>query len=1146
MRNAALFFPSPTRFLLTSILLAFTALSLQAQEVTAAMNGIVTDPSGAAIAGAKVTAKDLDRGTTFPTTTAGDGAYSLPRLPIGRYELRVENAGFQSAVKSDVTLVLNQVAQIDFQLQVGNVNQTVEVTTAAPLLQTQSTQLGTVIDSRTNAQLPLATRNYNQLTLLAPGSVSTNPASFQGAQSTFGSGRPEVNGNREQANFYLLDGIDNNQISENDVGYSPNVDAIEEFNLITNNASAEFGNFMGGIISVSLKSGTNQFHGTAFEFIRNDKLNANTWSNNWNGQPRSLLRWNEFGGTFGGPIFKDKLFFFGDYQGSRFDQPATATPITTLTNAERTGDFSANCTAGFTNGICNNPAQQIYNPFTGSNGANRQPFLNNKILPGFLNPIAVQIVSSSLFPATINNNLTQNALNTTHTYTNSDQGDLKIDWNPTNKDHTFGRFTRALTVNPNTNSQALLYSAYNNFPLYNGVLDWTRTISPSIVNDARGGVQYYPVTTGFNPAGSSGLPSIPGANSNFLPGFFFAGGNINTGSSSAGASGPAFGTAAVTQVFSDTNIQAEDTLIITKGTHTMRAGFQFFRQRLNIFYSGNEGLGGDFNFNGQYTQNVVNGTPVGGLPEADFMLGFPFNLGIGAGAGTVGQRANIYSTFFQDDWRVNEHLTLNLGLRWELHTPWDEVHNRQTNFQEFTGQVLLSGQTSLFNDNNALYNQYNGITNFQPRIGLAWTPFGSNTVIRASYSLSSFLEGTGTNLRLFRNPPWELGHSTTYNPAANGGFPPTTLSNGFNFTTSGTPCTPQTITSYPASCFAGATIFTWDPNDRPAVSNQWNFTIQHQFGNSTTFQVAYVGQKNTHLMVPVNASQGLLVAPGVVRPSPYLAGNPALLAEAPTDKLTNTTGIQSYNALQVVLQRRLANGLELQANYTWSKCLTDSLGYYGLYANAANGADQSGGNYFYYQNTYNAHADYGPCFYDVTHLVSGFVTYDLPFGRNRTFGKSVNGVVNAVLGDWQINSIFTFHSGFPFTISAPDQSGTGSFDSRANCIAPPIVFGEQNSPLGGYQWFSQASYAPETQGSFGTCGVGTVRGPGLHTVDLSLSKRFFVTEHQNLEFRAEAINFTNTPILAGPGSSQNSATTLGRITNSQGARNIQFGLKYNF
>ncbi|MBV9084250.1 MAG: carboxypeptidase regulatory-like domain-containing protein, partial [Acidobacteriaceae bacterium] len=875
-------------------LLLFPCVRGWTQEVTAAVNGSVTDPSGGAIAGAKVIAKDMDRGTTYSTTTGSNGIYSLPRLPIGRYEVRAENTGFEAAVRPDVVLVLNQVAKIDFQLQVGSVSQTVEVTGAPPILQTESTQLGTVIDARTNAQLPLATRNYNQLTLLSPGAVTTNPAAFQGAQSTFGSGRPQVNGNREQANFYLLDGIDNNQISENDVGYAPSVDAIQEFNLISNNASAEFGNFMGGIISVSLKSGTNRFHGTAFEFLRNDKLNANTWSNNWNGDARPKLRWNEFGGTFGGPIIKDRLFFFGDYQGSRFDQPATATPITTLTNAERSGNFSAICAAGFTNGICNNPAQQIFNPYTDTNGSNRQPFLNNMIPGNLLSPVATQIVSSSLFPATTNNNLTQNALNTQRNNTNSDQGDLKIDWNPTDKDHAFGRFTKAVTQNPITNSQPLLNGQFNNYPLYNGVLDWTRSVGPSIVNDMRGGVQYYPVSTGFDTLKGSGLPALPGGNPNYLPGFFFAGGNINTGSSSAGASGPAFGSPAVTQIFSDTNIQAEDTLILTKGRHTMRAGFQYFRQRLDIFYSGNEGLGGDFNFNGQYTQNVVGGTPVGGLPEADFMLGLPFNLGIGAGAGTVGQRSSIYSTFFQDDWRLNEHLTLNLGLRWELHTPWDEVRNRQTNFQEFTGQVLLSGKTNVFNDNNALYNQYNGITNFQPRIGLAWTPFGNSTVIRASYTLSGFVEGTGTNLRLFRNPPWQLGHNVTYTATQNGGLPLTTLTNGFNFSTGGgTPCTVETIGSYPASCFKGATIFTWDPNERPAVSNQWNFSIQHQFGNATTLQVAYVGQRNTHLVVPVNASQGYLNPhTGTVQPSLYLAGNPALVALAPTDKLTNTTGIQ--------------------------------------------------------------------------------------------------------------------------------------------------------------------------------------------------------------------------------------------------------------
>ncbi|MGA8025833.1 MAG: carboxypeptidase regulatory-like domain-containing protein, partial [Bryobacteraceae bacterium] len=506
----------------------------------------------------------------------------------------------------------------------------------------------------------------------------------------------------------------------------------------------------------------------------------------------------------------------------------------------------------------------------------------------------------------------------------------------------------------------------------------------------------------------------------------------------------------------------------------------------------------------------------------------------------------IYAAFVQDDWKVSSRLTVNLGLRWELHTPWDEVYNRQTNFQEFTGQVLLSGKTNLFNDNNALYNQYNGITNFQPRVGLAYRPFGNNTVIRASYSLSNFLEGTGTNLRLTRNPPWQSGHLATYSSGTDLVLPPTTLDQGYSgFSASGT-CTAANVVTYSPACFAGATIFTWDPNNRPAVSNQWNFSIQQQFGSATTLQVAYVGQNNDHLMVPINASQLYLAPNGTVSAvSPYLARNPTLAAEGPTDKLTDTNGIQNYNALQVSFARRLTSGLEFQANYTWSKCLTNSIGYYGLYGDtsASAGADQSGGNVFYWQNTYDAHGNYGPCYYDVEHAFNGFVTYDVPFGRGRMFGKNMNKVVNALVGDWQVGAIVTFHSGFPFPITGNDVSGTNSFGALASCSGSPVVYGERNSPLGGYQWWNQSTFYQPSSG-FGNCGVGIIRGPGLHTADVSLSKLFTVTEHQNLEVRAEAINFTNTPILAGPNNSL--GPDLGLVNASQGARNVQFGLKYNF
>ncbi len=1090
----------------SALLLLLLAHPAQSQEVTAGINGQVTDPSGAAVSGVKVTAKDLDRGTTFPTTTDGSGRYNLPRLPIGNYEVRVEDPGFQVAVKSPVVLELNQIAKIDFQLAVGNVNQTIEVTSAAPILQTQTTQLGTVLDARTNVSLPLATRNYNQLTLLAPGSVTTDPSEFTGAQTTFSSGRPYINGNREEANNYLLDGMDNNQVSENDVGFAPSVDSIQEFNLITQNASAEFGNFMGGIVSVSTKSGTNQYHGVAFEFIRNDQLNANQWSNNFQDIPRNLLRWNEFGGGVGGRIIKDKLFFFVDYQGSRYDQPATGSGFTVFTAAERMGDFSA-------------ISKQLYNPFSSTTSGNRTPFANNQIPLTLFSPTALAILNSPLYPQPINGNLINNQVNYSHSYTNSDQGDIRIDYAATDKDHLFGRYSQQNVVNPGTNSQPLLYNTFNNYPLYNGVMGYTKTISATFVNDVRAGVNYYPVVTGNDLPTSSNTFGIGGAPTNFLPGLNFNGGNVSN-----------FGNSDILQEFSSTVVQAEDTAILTKGSHTIKAGFQYFRDRINVFYSGNEGLAGQLTFNGQYTGNAGSI----GTPEADFALGLPEQVGVGAGGGTWGQRSTILGAFVQDDWKVSSKLTVNIGLRWELHTPWNEVFNRQTNFQEYTGQVLISGQTSLFNDNNALYNQYNGITNFQPRVGLAWSP-SNNTVIRASYSLSNFLEGTGTNLRLTRNPPWQTGHLVTYASASDLVLPPTTLSEGFSgFPSSG--CTVAAALASAPACFAGATIFTWDPNNRPAVSNQWNISIQHQFGNSMTLQAAYVGQNNDHLMVPVNASQGVLNPNGTVSPSPYLAGNPTLAADDPTDKLTITDGIQNYNALQVSFQKRLGNGLEFQANYTWSKCLTDSIGYYGGYG-------QGGGNYYYWQNTYDAHTYYGNCYYDVPQAFNGYVTYDIPFGRGRMYGKNLNRLVNAAVGDWQVNSIVTFHSGFPFTIGANDVSGTGSFGPLASCAGSPVVYGERNSPNGGYQYWDQSTFVQPSSG-FGNCGVGIIRGPGIHTADLAVSKLFTITEHQNLEFKAQAINFTNTPILNAPSSGL--GPQLGLVNSSQGARQIQFGLKYNF
>ncbi len=1079
---------------------------IRAQAVTATINGTVTDPSGAAIGGAKVTATDTERGTQYTGTTNSDGRYSIPNLLVGAYDVKVENAGFQTATQSHITLQLNQIAKLDFALQVGNVSTTVEVSSAAPVLQTESTQLGQVIDSRTNTTLPLATRNYVQLTLLAPGSVHPNPQDFTNGQTTSGSGRPYVNGNREQANNFILDGMDNNQVSDNLVGYAPSVDAIQEFNEITQNAPAEFGNFMGGIVSTQIKSGANAFHGNLFEFFRNDVLNANSWSNNFTDSPRTKLRWNEFGGTLGGRIIRDKLFFFGDYQGQRFDTPTSTSATSVFTAKERAGDFSE---------LLQGPKPiQLYNPHSIVNGQ-RVPFAGNRIPANLLDPVAQKIVNSSVYPLPTSPGLINNYLYSSRSAINGDQGDIRIDWNASDKNRVFGRYSQSLVDNPGTNNMPLFYNSFATYPTHNGVLDWVRTLSPSVVNDARVGVNYVRVNNGAAVNGTGdfpqtvGLPAIP---STILPAMNFNGGNANT-----------VGNSDVYQLFADTVIQYEDTMTISKGVHTMHLGFQGWRDRINTFYSGNNGLAGTFTFDGRYTAGPNPFATSGGgsgIAEADFMLGLPAEIGGGVNGGTWGQRANIFGAFFQDDWHVTPSLTLNLGLRYELHTPWIEVKNRQANFGLFSGAVEIAGQDG---NSRALYNSYNGITNYQPRVGIAWNA-KRDTVIRAAYTLSTYLEGTGTNLRLPINPPFAHENDLPYQSLS---YPGSTLSDGF-----------QPFLSNPGNQFAGATLRVWDPNIRPAVSNQWNFTVQQQFGNATTLQVGYVGQRTTHLAVPMPYLQDQLLADGTVAKSPYLAGNPTLQNEIGQISGTATNGNQSYNALQAVLQKRLGNGLEYSVAYTYSKCMTDSSGYYGSWGGQTTPTSP------YWQNLYDKKAEWGPCYYDATHVLTSYATYDLPFGRGRKFGKNMNKVVNAVVGDWQVNGILSLHTGFPLTISADDASGTNSRGSRANCIAAPHVLGEQNSPSGGYQWFDPASYAPAAPGTFGTCGVGTVRGPGLHTLDLSLAKFFDITERQRIEFRAESTNFTNTPILNSPNASLGS--TLGLLQNAQGARNVQFALKYLF
>jgi hypothetical protein len=1123
------------------VALLCSANEARSQEVTAAITGTVTDPSGSAIAGATVTAKDTARGTMYQTQTNSDGAYYLARVPVGRYEVRVEAKGFQTAVRPAFDLVLNQVARVDVQMVVGAVSQTVEVTGAPPLLQTETTEISTHIDSVVAQDIPLITRNYGQLTLLTPGAVSTNPGAFTSGQNTFQVGRPYINGNREQTSNYILDGIDNNQHDNNEVAYSPNPDAIQEFNLITQNPSAEFGNFLGGIVNATIKSGTNEYHGSVFEFLRNDKLNANSWSNDLTGVKKAALRYNQFGATGGGPIIKNRLFFFADYQGLRNPNSSTQ-QVQVLSAAERAGNLGELCTAGFSGtGICANPAQQLFKPQSGTAPGARSaiPF-NNLTADGLtLSSAASAIVTSSLYPSS--NVAGTNFFRYTQTVQNSaDQGDLKIDWTPNDKDHVSGRYSQQSVRNPTTETFLLANNGFTDFtyPLRNGVVDWTHTISPSLLNDLRLGLSYFPVSQGFsNPTGKN-LPQmfgIAGSPSPFLPALGGQFGGVTTIGNNLGA----FNT------FADTVIQVGDSLLKTYGNHEFRAGFQFNRYRDNFLYPGNEGLAGFFNFNGQYTGN---GTPASaGSGVADFLLGLPNQLGIGQGVGNRHVQNSIYSAYGQDNWRIRRNITLNLGLRWEVNTPRAAAEGNAVNYALFGGNII----TPSINNNGlgkALYHQYNGITNFQPRIGIAWQPdFLKNTVVHAAYGVSNFTESNGVNNLLTQNPPFETAHNVLFAPTT--AVPPSTLDQGFVGFPTG--CTLALAQTFAPVCFQGVNIHAFDVNLRPAVHYQWNLAVQHQFGNATTVQVGYVGQENQHLSNIIMLQQRQLNANGTISASPFL--NPTLLGEVGQARYTLSNGISNYHALQMILQERLSQGLQAQLNYTWSKCMSDTPGFYGQFGDNVATESQTIAGWAFPQNPYNQQGDYGRCPQNVAHLFNGYVVYELPFGRGKRYANNLGRAADLAIGGWRLSSSFVFHTGFAQTIFASgDTSGTGGFSTRANCVSGvpskvPMTF---DPVTGGVHFLNPAAVTNPAAGSFGNCAVGVFDGPGYKSADLSIAKDFSITERQSLEFRADMVNFTNTPIFnfGQEFSGQHTATAsnYGEIFTSQGSRQIQFALKYRF
>jgi Carboxypeptidase regulatory-like domain/TonB dependent receptor len=1220
---------------LTLVALLCSANPAFAQDVTATITGTITDSSGAPLAGATVTAKDLDRGTVWPATTNTDGIYNILRIPVGSYSFKVEAKGFQTALYPPFTLVLNQTARVDVQMKVGAVTETIEVTGETPLLQTQSNEVSTLIDAHTVTSLALASRNYLQLTLLAPGATTVNPDSLRQPQTMLGAGRPYINGNREQANEYLLDGQLNSEDKNNEVGYTPPVDAIQEFNLITQNASSEFGNYEGGVISASIKSGTNSLHGGLYEFFRNDYLNANNASAYWTkGLPafegaqghyadgttvKPTIRYNQFGGTIGGPILKDKLFFFADYQGQRIPNKGE-TFAQLLTSSARAGDFGQLCASAFTSGICGDRGlgPNGLDLDASGNPKNTAPIVVDQlVVPGsggnttiYVNPAQRPAGSGSNPTAIQNNNLAVAGLTSStfaknlfadtklyplpqidslngpnYTFTsgnnlNNDQGDLKIDYILSSKDHIFGRWSQmdlrqdSLSSLPVSNAGA---GEGIDEPVRNAVASWTHSFSASLQNEARIGFNAVRFNQRLTP--TSGLGNISEqlgiAGGNFqAPGLL----GINISGNGSGAD-PSLGLQNLIQIFHTTQAQIEDNFTVSHGRHTFRTGFQFVRERQNYIYPGNNGALGFMNI------NTLTGS---GL--ADFWLG---NVVSGnrdtGGAATLDQlRGSILGFFGQDDWRITPTLTLNLGLRFEDHTPLYEVHNRVVNFNLMTGALELPGQNG---NSRALYNNYLGIGDWLPRVGFAWSPSAlhGKTVVRGGFAMSSYTEGGGSNEELTQNVPYGvLQQSAAVGPIENGFGPVST-------------CGPITI-----SCYQGIRVRIFDQNFRPALSEQWNLTIQHQFSNTLTFQIGYVGQHSVHLLnfqdvaqrEGLNA-QGTVALPGQLivsqKAGPYLGGGGqpcvgplnqcgaagSLFQADQNGALAGTNmsnASQRYNALQAVLQKRMSNGLQAQVSYTFSKCLSDSPGYFGTGWGSTQA--QSSGGQPGWENIFDERASWGPCYFDQKHILTSYVIYQLPLGRGKQFGKDMNKALNAVVGNWELGGIITLHTGNALTLNNFGGWGVGGNTSNTNGVEPQTLSGVPNCSgpvkvLNQYvaanattntpafiQYFDPTNVSVPAPNTFGTCSVGNISGPGYANVDFSMHKGFAFTENKRLEFRMETLNLFNRPvytffggpaggsfdpgIVPGTGTTPGSNPNFGHFSGSQGARQIQLALKFLF
>lgn len=1115
-------------------------LSSIAQTTTGAVRGTITDPSGAIVPGARITATNVATGVATAATTNQAGEYSIRFLQIGHYKLTVEASGFDTASYGPFALEIDQTAKIDIPLKVGQASTTVTVSEEfQPILQTENATNGETFTENTINSVPLNGRDFSQLTVFTPGAVSTGYGMFGGVsgsssnsseRSTNASNEANVNGSRQQSNNFLLDGQEINENINNTIGYSPSPDSLEQIRVIASNANAEFGNVNGGEVVMVMKSGTNRLHGSIFGFVSNNNLNANSWQNDQQHLPKAGYTQSIFGGTIGGPIFKDKLFFFADYEGFRYHS-SNQQAYSVAPAAFRTGDLS----------LLQSAPLNIHLADTQKLTASGQPtpYTNNKV--PITNPVAIYLFAHpNIYPLPnhVSNtdplNISGNFVGPTGVFSRNDQGDFKIDYHPNSNNTISGRYSQGYAQDGTVKVPIPVeFPNASNFPDHLGNITWTHTFSPEIVNNARASYSRIQFNSGvtvdpsgvFGLTGNSivGIPSKPQQSGGFSLQSF---NGIESQPNSIKGTGyvDGFGANPTPEIFVDNVYEYADNLTWQHGRHLFKFGAEITRYQQNSFYPGNDGELGDFTYSGQYTA-ASGSTP---YPFADFLVNRVNDVQVGNVTGLTGQRQYRDGFFAQDDFKVLQNLTLNLGIRWEYDQPIYEVNNKMANVNMVTKQIEYAGQNG---NSRALYDPV--YSQFQPRFGFAFQP-KPRWVIRGGYGITSYLEGMGANLRLTQNPPFHTDFEQQ-------GQNPVVSSTGV-VTSKGTFY--QTTQGFPTAQPPTTTFYVWPKDLKPSSTQEFTLTAEYQVIPTGSLQVGYVGILGHHLTEPYWGNQ--LSSPGATAPYANIVGQGGVV------KVSSTEAASNYNALQAVYRQRLTSGLELTANYTYAKSLTDDFGYYGV-------SNQNSGQY-YQQDAYNTAAEWGSSGFDIRHALSITGEYDLPFGRGKRFGSNWNRAIDEVIGGWKLAGSNVSYSSFPVTAGSPSNYSSTVFAfggaARPNQNRPLHVTGRsidaywgkavQGTSCGPGQDDGKCVFSQQPSNGFGNVRPFSLRGPGFEQVDMSVFKSFSIWGEHHMDFRGDFFNAFNIASYQSPDSNIADAN-FGQITNTNSTeRHIQLSLKYAF